>query len=82
MSAITIHLPDATAEKLREQASHQGKSLESHIQHIVEQAALIPEDQQTIADLDVALGALCANLPPLPRLPESMSRADHYDEHD
>jgi hypothetical protein len=39
MTALTIHLPADTEQKLREKASHSGKSLEAYVRELAERAA-------------------------------------------
>jgi hypothetical protein len=90
MAAVTIHLPSATEQTIRERASREGKSLESFLQDLVAQAALgangadlAPSpNNPPIAELDRWLDDLAAGLPSLPTLPADFSRADLYAEHD
>jgi hypothetical protein len=90
MTTVTIQLAPGTEEKLREKASLRGKSLESYIQELIQEEALatngtapgLAATRLSVAELDRSLDELSADLPSLPRLPSSLSRADIYGQHD
>jgi hypothetical protein len=96
MSSVVLQFPAVTEQKLREQASRAGQTLENYLERIVEQVldirledADIPQENDryiskpnlTHREFDRLLKELASG-PPLPILPPDFSRADIYDDHD
>jgi plasmid stability protein len=90
MATITIELPSAMEETLRERARRDGRTLEDYVVDLVHQAALASNGmavnaiaaQASLAEFERVLDELPVGLAPLPKLQADLSRADFHDEHD
>ena len=96
MSSVVLQFPADTEQKLREQASRAGQTLETYLVRLAEEAIsrtdqmvensneseyFISDPNPTNEEFDRLLRALVSG-PPLPVLPPDFSRADIYDDHD
>src|SRR5207253_9177074 len=90
MSRVTIEVPPATEQKLREKASLHGKSLEFYLQELLQRDVLstngaavpLAQGELSVEELDRLLDALSQTPTVLPSLPADFSRKDIYAEHD